>query len=111
MSQPERVLGEVLDESQRSQTKIPTQYIGLFLSGDTSPDIQDCNKWICNATVVIITNFDHGQDGQELVILGHNNTTIKNNANIQTNTGVDKVLVSGLVYRYTMFQGQWHEDE
>lgn len=99
--------------SQRAGRKESLDIIPVvqFKNGEATPSVINTTRAKCGSTVVTITNFKLGSDNQELKILGNDNTTIKNNANIQTNTGADKVLVTGIVYTFTRFSGKWYENE
>lgn len=90
---------------------LKTIFVSPFLPGDATPDVLEMERFKCSDAVVTITNFLHGAEGQSIKILGHSNTTVANNANIQTNTGANKVLVTGLVYTFTLFDARWREDE
>jgi hypothetical protein len=62
-----------------------------------------------NTGAVTVTNFLSGQDGQNILILGEGFTTVANNANIQTSTGANKLLVANRVYSFTLFGAKWYE--
>jgi hypothetical protein len=57
-----------------------------------------------------ITDFDDAVAGHSLFVLGNANVTIKNNANIYTNTGADKTL-SAKIYHFINWSGVWYEAE
>lgn len=92
-------------------SKLPTKQFSQFGIGVTTPVVSDCEYWICGGTVVTITNFLKAIDGQQLNILGDGNTTIAANANIITNTGVNKLLLVDVIYRFTLINNVWIEDE
>lgn len=79
-----------------------------------TPNVKDLEHIVTNNTVATTyTNFLNGRDGQPLNILANDaNTTIANNANIVTNTGANKLLAQGKVYRFHFYKatGKWHED-
>lgn len=62
-------------------------------------------------SVVTVTNFVGGSDGQRLVIQGDGATTISNNANIKTNTGANKLLAVNRIYvfYYSDTDHIWYE--
>lgn len=100
-----------VQEGQNRSFHLTEQHVGQFNNGDTIPRIQDVECWICGGTVVTITDFLFGQNGQTIKILGKANTTIKNNTKIKTNTGADKTLSNDKVYRFTRFNNIWYEAE
>lgn len=83
-----------------------------FAPGDVTPNVKNHSYWICaNSVSVTITQFDQGQDCQELNILGDGFTTIANNSNIKTNEGADKLLAVNTVYRFINYSNVWYESE
>jgi hypothetical protein len=63
------------------------------------------------AAPVTITNFTGGYSGKTIRLLaGTANTTIAQNATINTNTGANKALVTNKVYVFTNYNGVWYED-
>lgn len=105
------------DNSQRTVESplrfnvLPSQTAQKFVAADTTPSVTNHEYWIANNTgAVTVTKFDDGADCQELRILGDGFTTVANNANIKTNTGVNKLLAVNKVYRFTNFNGIWYED-
>jgi hypothetical protein len=78
-----------------------------------TPDISNREVFRCSGSVISITNFLGGFDGQTIKIRGDGNTTITNNANIVTNTAANKLLANGKVYYYTYFSDtkKWYEKE
>jgi len=81
-----------------------------FIDGDASPSVMDGNLFTtANTGATTITNFDDGWQGQIIYIRCNDaNTTLANNANIQTTTGANKLLVSGTVYKLAYFD-KWRE--
>src|SRR3954463_7568745 len=88
--------------------KLPTKRVIPFIKLDTTPSVRD-NEFFkaTNTGAITVTQFDDGQECQRLHILGDGFTTVKNNANIITNTGADKLLVLNRVYRFTNFNRIW----
>ena len=107
----ERNRADQIDEGSRRPLHKDVQYRDSFKNGDATPSVMDVNVWKCGTTVVTITNFKHGQEGQIIKILGDANTTIANNANIKTNTGANKALAANKIYTFTMISNVWYEDE
>lgn len=92
--------------------KLPTKRPVKFIKLDTTPSVQDNEYFECqNTLATTVTQFDNGQDGQRLHILGEGFTTVANNANINTNTAANKLLAANKVYRFTNFNRIWIEDE
>lgn len=106
----ERIQIDQLDEGQRSYFKQDKLFVGKFKSADATPNVQDIEAWICHATVVVITNFRNGQNGQTIRLLGNANNTITHGTKIFTNTGANKVLAANKVYTFTMFNNLWYEN-
>lgn len=103
--------GDSIQEGRSRKLQSDWVYVNTFKNGDTTPTVKDLKIHMCGTSVVTITDFDDGYDGQEIKIKGHGNTTIANNANIKTNTGGNKVLVVTKVYTFTLFLGVWYENE
>lgn len=82
-----------------------------FADLDTTPSVADGNNFnAINTVATTITNFDNGKNGQEITIIPTTaNTTIANNANITTNTGANKLLTSGLAYKFIRTATRWVE--
>jgi hypothetical protein len=105
-----RVTNEVSVEAPISQAVLEKKFAGST-KGDTTPSVRNVEKLIFHNTgATLVTKFDDGQPNQEISCLGDGFTTISNNANIQTNTGANKLLTNGLVYRFTYLLGKWRED-
>lgn len=90
---------------------LPRESVDTFKVTAT-PSVKSLKRFISCGSVITITNFVGGADGQEIKILGDGNTTIANNANISTNTGANKLLALNKVYTFTYFQSKniWAED-
>ncbi len=86
-----------------------------FTDGDTTPAV--AGKTICRlgySTDVTITDFDDGAEGQVIRLIktyGAGTVTIANNANIVTNTGSNKAMVSNRVYTFVHVLGVWYEND
>ena len=81
-----------------------------FTDGAVTPSVQDGNLFTtANTAATSITNFTNGWAGQIIYIRCNDaNTTLTNNANIQTTTGANKLLSSGVVYKLAYFD-KWRE--
>lgn len=77
-----------------------------------TPNVANLQVIEGNGSAVTITNFIGGSNGQPISIVGDGTTTISNNANITTNTGANKLLSVGKVYRFTYLLStkHWYED-
>lgn len=90
----------------------PTKGVGTFQPTETTPVVSNVDAWKClNVAPVLITNFRGGQEGQPIKILGDGQTSVDHGTFIFTNTGADKLLDTGLVYTFTLFDGIWYENE
>ncbi len=80
-------------------------------SGTTTPDVTGTSLVVLTAyaSATTITNFLGATVGQTIRVLGDSDVTIANNSNIQTSTGADKTLASGLVYSFTFWNNKWYE--
>lgn len=90
---------------------LPTQFVGKFAVGDTTPSVKNVRCWICqNTGPVDITNFDDGQEGQTLKILGDGHSSVDPaSGKIVTASGA-VALMANKVYTFTLFNGVWYED-
>lgn len=110
---PERVPSEQVQEAPITELSLPKGFV-RSLSGVT-PSVANARILLCkNAGATTVTDLTNGANGQRIHIIGDGNTTISNNAKIKTNTGANKLLTNGLVYRFTctIIAGTrlWHED-
>lgn len=109
--QPKIIHDQQQIEAPETHLILPTRFVGQLAIGSINPSVKNVEKWKAANTVAInITNFRDGQEGQELSILGDGFSTVNNNTKIVTNTGADKLLAAGHLYRFTMFDGVWIED-
>ncbi len=96
---------DVLFKGRVTFTILPEQLQSSFALNDTTPSVKNACTWIAqNTAPVSVTNFDDGQPGQPIRILGDGFTTIVNGTNIFTNTGANKLLAANRVYTFTYFQ-------
>lgn len=78
--------------------------------GETIPIIPNIEfLQFVNVAPITVTNIKGGGDFRSLTILGDGFTTLDDNANIVTNTGLPKLLLP-LIYRFTYVNGVWYED-
>lgn len=108
-STPKRITQEQVFETAPTFNALPKGFIQTLVGA--TPIVLNLTNMLSHAVATTVTELRQGQDGQTLVILGNGNTTMEYNAVIKTNTGVDKVLLADIVYRFTYFSGIWYEDE
>lgn len=99
---------------QTRESILPTVTVDTFKTSITPivKLVSNLRLIYCNNSIAItVTNFTGGAEGQSIALRGDGNTTIQNNANIVTNTGADKLLTVDKIYRFTLVQGKWLEDE
>lgn len=98
-------------EAQTSNLILPTQYVGKFAVGDTTPSVKNVRCWICqNIAPLSISNFDDGQEGQTLKILGDGQSSVDPAAGFIVTASGALALMAGHVYTFTKFNGVWYED-
>jgi len=94
--------------------RVNKRFVSKMPKNTTTPNVKDLEYIVTNNAIATNwSNFLNGRDGQPLNILANDaNTTLVNNANIVTNTGANKLLTQGKVYRLHFFKvtGKWHED-
>lgn len=94
---------QVISVPQRHNV-LDYQYVGRFKTLDITPSVQNIERWVAtNTGAITITNFDNGQDGQAIDILGDGFTTVEHNAQIKRAAGVDGLLEVDRVYRFVRF--------
>jgi hypothetical protein len=97
-------------EVAQSQLALPRIYVAKS-KAQATPSVKNILRLIFNNVAPLdVTNFLQGQEGQEIIVLGDGQTTIKNNANILTNTAADKLLLADYIYKFVLFNSKWYED-
>lgn len=106
----EQLEREQVVNAQQTRNVLEKQFIGFAKIGDTTPSVLNFkNLEFRNVSPVLVTNFDGGQPGQTVTVLGDGQTTIQQNAKIMNATGANTLLAAGLTYDYTMFTDRaWH---
>lgn len=95
-------------ESPVKPLVMETHFVAKVPKLATTPSVKNVKRHICVNTVpTTITQFNNGQEGQEIQVLGDGQTTVKNNANISTLSGADTLLTLGRLFKFTMFNGIW----
>ena len=108
---PSRVTGEQVIEQSQTKLALDKQFIARF-KPTAEPSVLNLERFKGSGTVLNVTYFNNGQDGQRIIVLGDGTTTIVHDpARIVTNTGANKLLDADKVYRFTKFDGVWYEDE
>ena len=80
-----------------------------FTSADATPTIRESETFITAGTTAI-TDFNNGEVGDVIQILGASTITITHNANISLNNQVDFAMLAGDSLTLTMFNDQvWEE--
>lgn len=75
-----------------------------------TPSVFNILVFKASNTIVTVTNFLNGSNGQFIRILGDGKTTIKNNSNIHTFTNLDELMIDGMVYSFLLIDDIWYED-
>jgi hypothetical protein len=107
----ERIESEQVINAQETRNALAKQFIRLAKLGDPTPSVMNVERLeFRNTAPLTVTNFDEGQNGQRLEILGDGNTTIQNNARIVCASGADTLLDAGSTYSFTRYtDGVWHQ--
>ena len=106
-----------VDREITGQTReqiLPTITVDTFKTTTTPTTKQVSNLRLIycdNGIAITVTNFTGGAEGQSIALRGDGNTTVENNTTIVTNTGANKLLLTDKIYRFTLIQGKWLEDE
>lgn len=105
---PERLNQEIVIEAPQTPSALDKQFPLRFKSGDTTPSVKNLTRFIGCGFAITVTQFDDGQDGQRIYILGDGQTTVESNVNIvRAATGV---LALNRIYTFTRINGKWYEE-
>lgn len=108
---PIRLGREFVVEAPTTFSVLPKEFVGTLQVDNQTPNVANLTKLIAkNVDPVTVTDFLGGQDGQSISILGDGNTTVEHSSRLSTNTGVDKLLDAGKIYRFTQINRNWYED-
>lgn len=112
MTLPHRTTTERNIEAPETRLVAEKEFVQTFKDEDATPSVMNLKKFKAGSLAAsLLTYFDDGQDGQEISILGDGLTTVVHNASkILTNTGANKLLATGKVYRFTRYDSKWVED-
>lgn len=107
----DRVTQEQTIEAPQTKQFLDKEFYRRFTAADATPSVVNLKKFKAgNSVANNVTYFDDGQ-GQDISILGDGFTTVVHNAaKIVTNTGANKLLAAGKVYRFTQYDKIWYED-
>lgn len=109
-----RYLTEQTEVAQR-QLILPTSFVAAINAIASTFSVKNITRvQLISTAPQNVTYFDNGQEGQELVILGDGQVTVKYDVTkIITNTGADKLLVADKLYKFHMFKrgnfNVWYE--
>jgi hypothetical protein len=73
------------------------------LKNSTTPNVENRQVFKGCGSVVSVTQFKGGADGQTIRIKGDGTTTIVHGTYIKTNTGANKLLAVNRLYAFTYF--------
>jgi hypothetical protein len=108
---PIRITEEQVVETPQTKMAIDKQFVEKF-KPTAEPSVLNLERFKGSGTVLNVTYFNKGQNGQRIVILGDGTTTIVHDPlRIKTNTGANKLLAVDKVYRFTRYDDVWVEDD
>lgn len=105
----ERLNEDVVIEAPQTPSALDKQFPLRFHPGDATPSVKNLTRFKANGTPVTITQFDDGQNGQRIYILGDGQTTVASNANIRRSTS--GALASERIYTFTRIDSVWYESQ
>lgn len=111
-SLPDVTRTERVQQAPTTKLVLDKEFVVSFKAADATPSVLNLIKFIAgNTGANNVTYFDDGFDGQEISILGDGNTTVVHDVTkLFTNTGANKLLATGKVYRFTRYNSKWVED-
>lgn len=87
---------------------LPRRNIDKFPLGATAISVANIEHFTTHNTgAITVTEFTKGTRGQEITLLGDDETTIQENASIVTNVG-DILLAAGHIYKFVNFDEVWY---
>lgn len=101
---------DVIFTGNVTHMKLPKVFVNKWPAASPTPSVANLNSHQAGGSVVTVTNFANGQEGQHISVLGDGATTVQHGTNIFTNSGADKLLAANMVYRFTLFNKIWYED-
>lgn len=103
-----RITNEERIEVPRVPLVLDKKFVGVLTPTSVTPDVQNNEHWKANNTApVTITNFLHGQDGQQLLIEGDGQTTLQHGTHIFLAGAADLLLVVNTIYHLLYRAGRW----
>lgn len=106
---PTQVQHEENVEAPAERAVLDFDNVLTFRAGDATPSVKSLRKFRTAGTSVTITDFDDGQQGHVIYVLGDGDTTVAHNANIRRTRGISEILKSEIVYSFIHIDGVWHE--
>jgi hypothetical protein len=105
------LLSEQVISAPQTHNVLDKEFIAT-LEDSIAPSVLNLVKFQASGSVQNISNFSKGQIGQTITILGDGNRTVEHDVTkVVTNTGADKLLENGKVYRFTKYPDNvWYED-
>lgn len=89
---------------------LPFSSFDTLKIGSVTPSVANLETWVAsNIAPLTITNFLNGASGQKLNVLGDGFTSVANNANIKTGTGISKLLLPNKIYTFHNINNVWYE--
>lgn len=106
-----QVKTEQISEAPRTDLLLPKDFIGHFKVGDTTPSVRNVKIWQAqNTGAITIIDFEDGQIGQDIWILGDGFTIIDDNTKIHTAAGGPLTLDAGQIHIFLKYDdGIWYE--
>src|SRR5436190_7162545 len=112
-----RTESEQVVNAQATRNVLEKQFVRWAKLLDPTPSVENVSRLkFRNTTAVLVTDFERGQEGQALDILGDGFTTVENNDRIVTSDAADLLLKEGVTYRFVHFSptkryldGAWHQ--
>lgn len=87
---------------------LPREFVSR-LDSSTTPSVLNVRRFTTSDTVVTVTNFDEGAEGQTIMIVGDGKLTVANGATIKTTTAANKLLAVNRIYTFTLINNVWYE--
>jgi hypothetical protein len=106
---PFEVQSEGNVESSGRRTRLDFDHVLSFRPADTTPLVSNLTRFKAADDILTITNFDGGQQGQRIHILGDDKTTVEDNTTIKRAAGTS-ILQLDRIYSFEYIDGIWYED-
>jgi hypothetical protein len=107
---PLRIADNVEFASPVKFEEISETPLEVAVRGDVTPSVLNITRIrFTNTGPIMVTNFDNGQEGQYIIVVGDGQTTVQNSPNIFTTSGANLLLANGRVYAFVRTLGVWRE--